>query len=98
MMYVKIHRSEHTEIIAVCDKNLLGKKITENALELSIKKSFYKGELMEKEEVIRLLKTADNTNLVGDEAVSCGLEAGIITEDSIMIIGGLKHAQFYSFG
>jgi len=96
MMYVKIHRSEHSEIIAVCDENLLGKKIKENEFELSILESFYKGELMDKNFVIALLKNASNANLVGEEAVSCGLVAGVIDKSSIITIGGVKHAQFYS--
>ena len=96
MMYVKIHRSAHTEIIAACDKNLIGRKIKEDALEIFVSEDFYKGDLMEKKEVVALLKTSSNTNLVGEVAFLCGLEAGIITIFSVIIIGGTKHAQFYS--
>lgn len=96
MMYVKIHRSKHSEVIAVCDKNLIGKKISQGAVELIITESFYKGDLMAKEKVIELLTSATNANLVGEESVSCGVAAKIITEDSIITIGGIKHAQFYS--
>tara|TARA_Y100000310_G_C20465682_1_gene707539 strand:+ start:9 stop:338 length:330 start_codon:yes stop_codon:yes gene_type:complete len=94
MMYLKIHESEHSRVIAVCDESLIGKKISK---ELNISESFYKGELKEKEEVIKILKESSNANLIGDEAVSCGIEAGIISKDSILLIGGIKHAQFYSF-
>ncbi len=96
MMYVKIHESEHSVVVAVCDESLLGKKISNKDIELNISESFYKGELKEKEEVINILKEASNANLAGDESVSCGIEAGIISEDSVLSVGGVKHAQFYS--
>ncbi len=96
MMYVKIHRSEHSVITAVCDKYLLGKTISQGNAELSITESFYKGELKDKQEVIAILKKASNVNLVGEESVSCGIEANIITEDHVIVIGGIQHAQFYS--
>ena len=47
MMYVKIHESEHSEVVAVCDKSLLGRKISNKNMELNISESFYKGELKE---------------------------------------------------
>tara|TARA_Y100000310_G_scaffold319891_1_gene375703 strand:- start:3053 stop:3346 length:294 start_codon:yes stop_codon:yes gene_type:complete len=95
-MYVKIHESEHSEVVAVCDKSLLGRKISNKNMELNISESFYKGELKEKEEVIKILKEASNANLVGEESISCGIEAEIISEDSVVSVGGIKHAQFYS--
>ncbi|MDP3917020.1 MAG: DUF424 family protein [Nanoarchaeota archaeon] len=96
MMYVKIHRSEHTEIIAVCDKSLLGKTVNGEGRQAVIQPEFYKGKLMNKDEVINLLKSASNANLFGEESVSCGIEAKIISEGHIITIGGVKHAQFYS--
>ena len=95
-MYVKIHKSEHTEIVAACDESLLGKKIRDGDLELHITKEFYKGDLKSKEEVIKLLKSAQSANLIGEESVSAGIEAKIISEESIATVGGVKHAQFYT--
>ena len=96
MMYVKIHKYEHTEITAVCEKDLLGKRIQQGDAELAITESFYKGELKSKQEVIEILKKASNANLVGEEAVACGIAAKIITEDAAIMIGGIPHAQFYA--
>ncbi len=95
-MYLKIHETEESSIIAICDEDLLGKKITEDDKELNISENFYKGELKNKEEVIEILKDASNVNLIGEESVSCGIEAGIISEENVLEIGGIKHAQFYN--
>lgn len=96
MMYIKIHKSEHSVVVAVCDEYLLGKIIKEGDREIKISNEFYNGKLMNKDQVIKILKEASNVNLIGDEAVSCGIEANIILEEHIMTIGGTKHAQFYS--
>jgi len=96
MMYVKIHQSEHTEIVAVCDENLLGKTIKEGEKEIIISENFFKGELKKEKEVVEILKQSSNANLIGNESVECGLLAKIITEDNMLFCGGVKHAQFYS--
>ena len=95
MMYLKIHDSGESTVVAVCDENLLGKKITDGEKEINISESFYKGELKNKEEVIEILKQSSNVNLSGEESVSCGIEAEIISEENIIEIKGVKHAQFY---
>ena len=33
-------------------------------------------------------------NLVGEEAVKCGMEAGVVHEDAVICVGGIPHAQF----
>ncbi len=96
MMYAKIHKSEHQEVIAICDKDILGKTFTEGERELIISEGFYKGELLEESEVLELLKDVSNVNFSGEEATSCGLKSGIISEDHIIMIGGVKHAQFFT--
>jgi hypothetical protein len=95
MLYVKIHKSENSEVVAVCDKELIGKELVEDEKELKISPEFYKGELNSKEEIIKILKDSECANLVGEQAVSCGIEAGIILRDHIIKIGGVSHAQFY---
>jgi uncharacterized protein len=95
-MYLKLHNSEESTVVAVCDKSLLGKIITEGEKELNISEDFYKGELKNKEEVIEILKQATNANLIGEESISCGIEAKIISEENIIEIKGVKHAQFYN--
>jgi hypothetical protein len=42
-MYVKIHKTENKDIVAVCDEDLLGKKFEEKELILDVSEEFYKG-------------------------------------------------------
>tara|TARA_Y100000310_G_C20633216_1_gene789753 strand:- start:923 stop:1213 length:291 start_codon:yes stop_codon:yes gene_type:complete len=95
-LYLKIHKSEFSEIIAVCDSNLLGKTLKQEDFELTISEDFYKGEEKTEQEVILILKNADNANLIGENAVSAGLSAGIISKENIIKIEGVPHAQAYA--
>lgn len=96
MMYVKIHKSEHQKVIAICDEGLLGKIFSDEKKEINISEDFYKGDLMEEKEVLELLKDVSNANFTGDEAIACGIKSGLINEQHVITIGGVKHAQFYS--
>ncbi|MEN3035166.1 MAG: DUF424 family protein [Candidatus Methanosuratincola sp.] len=81
-------------MVAVCDPQLLGKKFSEGRLLLDVNEAFYKGELISAEAAIDYLRKATVANLVGEFAVRCGKEAGLIHEDGIMTVNGIPHAQF----
>ncbi len=89
---IKIHESAGKKIIAVADKELIGKKLEEGERCLDITERFYKGEEKTEEEVLKILKESANINLVGKKAISLGIKAGIITEDCVITIKGVPHA------
>ena len=95
MIYVKINNAGENEIIAICDANLIGKKFSENGLNLEITERFYKGEIMDEEKVIDLLQDAKNINIVGKESVKLGIKVGIIDEDNIIKIKNIPHALVF---
>lgn len=92
-LLVKVHKKEHRTIISVCDKNLIGKLLEEKNRQLDLRGEFYKGEERTQEEIGDLMRNADGVNLVGEEAVKLGLQEGVITEDNVIIIDKVKHAQ-----
>lgn len=92
-MLVKIHRKESRTIIAVCDKDLIGKLLEENGKQLDLRGEFYKGEELTTEEIGDLMRNADGVNLVGQEAINLGLQEGVIDQENIITIKGIPHAQ-----
>jgi hypothetical protein len=94
-MFIKIHRSYRT-VVALCDSNLLGKKFEEEIKVLDIRESFYKGEEMSKENIIKILikqtKEDATFNIVGEESISTALESGIIDEQSIGKVSNIPYA------
>jgi len=94
MILIKIHKTKFRDVIAVCDSNLVGKKFEENGLQLDITDRFYKGNNLPEEDMILILKTADNVNIVGQESIGLAIKAGIVDKNNILIINGIPHAQY----
>ena len=94
-MFVNVIRS-YRDIVAICDSDLIGKKLEQENLQLDIKESFYRGKKVEKEELIKIImnmKKEDSTfNIVGKESISIALELGIITKKGIKEIQGVPFA------
>ena len=95
-MYIKIHKSEKSEVLAVCDEDIIGKTFEEKDLQLKISETFYKGEKKSEKEVLDLIENFDNINMVGKKSIKLALDNNIITQDSIIYIEGVPHAQIYS--
>ncbi|MDD1776024.1 MAG: DUF424 family protein [Candidatus Methanomethylicus sp.] len=81
-------------MIAVCDCELLGKKFKEGKLVLDVCRDFYGGKRVSLETAVDTLRAATLANLVGEESIRCGIEAGIIHSDCVLRVDGVPHAQF----
>ena len=96
-MYIKMHHSQDRCVVAVCDKELIGKTLKDGNVNLVVSERFYKGDEESEEKIISILKDADNINLMGKKAVDAGLKARVIEKDNIKIIKGVPHAQAVTF-
>lgn len=94
-MFVNIIKS-YRNVVAVSDKELIGKKFYEGNMQLYVKENFYKGEEKTSEEIAEILadmKLEDATfNIVGEKSVGVALECGIISEEQIGEVQGIKFA------
>ena len=94
MILIKIHKTKFRNVIALCDSELIGKKFEENDLQLDITERFYKGEELEEEEIISILKNADIINAVGKESIELAIKAGVVSRQNVIKIAGIPHAQY----
>lgn len=94
-MFVNVIKS-YRDVVAVCDKELLGKRFEEGNLQLDVKESFFKGKESSKEEVSEIMKDMkleDSTfNIIGKKSVKTALETGIITKEGIGRIADIPFA------
>ncbi len=86
---VKVSGNQKNTMLNICDSELLGKKITQDELNIHISESYYGEKLVEKEEAKSLLKNSLIINMVGKETVSLSIELGIGSETGIKIISGI---------
>jgi hypothetical protein len=94
-MLIKIHRS-YRDVVAICDKELLGKIFEEEKFQLDIKESFYNGEEVDEKTAVRIIKDMSREdatfNIVGKKSINTALKTGIIKKEGISTIAGIPFA------
>lgn len=94
-MFVNIIKS-YRNVVAICDKELLGKKFEEEKFQLEVKENFFKGKEVSEEEaleIMRNMKLEDSTfNIVGEKAIETALKAGVIYSDGVKRIQKIPFA------
>jgi len=93
MFWCKTFSAKGQFVVAICDKDLLGKKIG-NELKITVKDSFYRGELVDEKKALELMKKSSICNLLGKNIVDLALKNKFITKENIIFIGDVLHAQF----
>jgi hypothetical protein len=97
-MFINIIKS-YRYVVAIADKELIGKKFEEGKMQLDVKENFYKGEEKSEEEIVQYLrnmKLEDATfNIIGDRSVSLALKQGIISEENVGEVQGIKFAMVF---
>lgn len=94
-MMAKKHEFELKTILAVCDKEHIGKTFEEGELCFTASEKFYKGNEVSEKELIEQLKEADSANLFGNKCVQIALKNDLVSEKSILKIKGIMHVQIY---
>ncbi len=100
MIYIRIHNSDNGSVVAMCDKTLIDKVLTEGEAVMDIKTyaSFYNEKLVGKDEAKKLIGDADDVysaNIVGKESVAVALEMKMIEEENVLRIQEVPYAHAY---
>jgi len=77
-------------VVAVCDRELLGKHFGG----FRVSKEFYGEKLVDEEDVIKLMARATVLNVVGEKAIEVAKKAGFISNANVVKVNGIPHAQF----
>ena len=86
---VRITEYQKKIMLNICDAELLGKKITQDELNIHISESYYGERFIEKKEATELLKQSSIINMVGKETISLSIELGVGSENGIKTISGI---------
>lgn len=93
MYYVKIHRVNNNNIVAICDEEILGKVFREGDLILNVSPAFYKGEKADLKTVIEILKQAEIAVITGYRIVKELSRLGFVDEEYALKIENQLHVQ-----
>ncbi|WEU40778.1 MAG: DUF424 family protein [Candidatus Odinarchaeum yellowstonii] len=91
--YIKIFNLGRERMVAVCDKNLIGRVLKDGKLRIEVKESFYKGEIVSIEEALEEIKKATIANIIGNEIIREAIKSNLIHESVVLYISGVAHAQ-----
>jgi uncharacterized protein len=94
-MSIKIHES-YRKVVALADAELIGKRFEEGKRQLDVRENFYRGEVVDGEEVVKMLRSLaldDATfNIVGENSVNAALKSGVITSGNVAAVDGVPFA------
>lgn len=93
MFWSKAFSTKHDLVVAICDDELIDKKIGSRP-KIKISKNFYGGKLIDKSIAIKFMERATIGNLIGIRIVKVAKKGGFITRENIIFIDGIPHAQF----
>ena len=93
--WCKVVKTKFDVLVAICDEEVVGKEIEiENGFKIVANERFYKEKLINESEALELMQKATIGNLLGERIIRLAVEKGVISPESIILIGGVPHAQF----
>lgn len=92
MFSYRVFRDEDI-LLAISDKDVLGKRFEENELVLDVSESFYSENECDESKAVELIKDATIVNAVGEKIISLMVREKLIDGSKIIRIGGIPHAQ-----
>jgi len=94
-LIAKKHEHGNETVLAVCDKEHLGKTFEDGKIFFEVRKKFYGEDVVNEDELRQLLEEASSANLFGNKCVNFAIKKGLISESNAISIKGIKHAQIY---
>ena len=92
---LKVHES-YRWVVAVCDKDVFGRKLLEGKRALDVSGEFFNGDEMDddkvRSELIRCNREDASFNFVGKDSVRIAKELGLVKDEGVVEIEGVPFA------
>lgn len=92
---IRVHES-YRWVVAVCDEDIFGRKLSEGNRVLDVSGVFFKGKAMNEEdaenEIVRCSCEDATFNFVGEKSVALAKKVGIVKDEGITFIDGVPFA------
>ena len=82
-VFFRIHRRDGTEILAICDEDLLGKVLSNDKIRMKVPIKFYKGQSISIADAFQLMRRYVNINILGS-VIELGIEKKQIKKDAVI--------------
>ena len=89
MFSARLIRHKDSNMLNICDKELVGKTLNRDNFRLKISEEYYAEKIVEKEEARDLLQKSDNIIMVGKEIIDLSINMGIGSQKGVKVIDGV---------
>ncbi len=81
----------------MCDAELLGRKLKEGKIQITLNEGFYGGDLFDGDEsgLFNLIRGASSYNIFGERALAVAMRFNLVDRSAIRLVDGVPHAQVY---
>jgi uncharacterized protein len=86
-----------TILVNICDEELVGRTVSEGKLKVHLSEDFYSGEVVDKGEALRLIRTCQIVNLAGTRCVSLAVDNAVGSPSAIREIEEVPFLMIYKF-
>ena len=86
-----------TILVNMCDEELVGRTVKEGKLMVHLSRDFYSGEVVDKGEALRLIRTCSIVNLAGSRSVSLAVDNNVGAPEAIREIEEVPFLMIYKF-
>ncbi|MGC9011443.1 DUF424 domain-containing protein [Thermogladius sp.] len=95
-VYVKTYNTESGLFVAACDEDVLGLRLVDESrgINFYVDPSFFKGEVLDVDKAVKVLRKASMANIVGNGIVGRAVSEGLVREDTVLVVNGVKVAMF----
>jgi hypothetical protein len=90
---MKVYRQGKETLVAAADADLIGKTFREGKFKIEVG-VFYDGEVVSDEALLAQLRLATIGNFVGRETIAAAKRGGYASDDGVLWIDGVPHAQY----
>jgi hypothetical protein len=90
---MKVYHQGKETLVAAADEDLLGKTFREGKFKIEVGR-FYEGDRVTEEALLDHLRLATIGNFVGKETVEAAKRGGYASDEGVLWIGGVPHAQY----
>ncbi len=91
---MKLTKVGEENLLAATEYRLLNKTFRERNLHITVTEEFYGRMRVSVDAFKSALQICTIANLVGDTVINIAIEMGLIEEENILTIGGVKYAQY----
>ena len=89
MFSARLINHSTTQMLNICDFDLLGKTLTHDKFSIKISEKYYGEKIINKEKATELLKNCNSINLVGNDIISLSVSLGIGSLEGIKKINDI---------